>query len=315
MIIFIRKRLPGLIIVLIGVTVLSFLLSTISPVDPAEAFARRSMLNPSQEKIEEIRSEMGLNLPVYQQYFNWVIQCVKGDLGISLLTRNPVSADIANKLPETMKLVGMAMIWITVITIPISMMCARRQNSFFDHIVRGLTLTGISLPSFWVGFMLLLAFAVLLPVFKVVDHGNFKSLILPSLSLALPAAASMIRLFRATLLSNMNQDYVEYARARGISDNRIMWKHVFRNSLPPLITMFSQYLGFLIAGSAVIESLFSWNGIGPHLVEAIISRDLPTINGFVLVIGLMIVLFNMLADVLNARLNPRLMSQEREVLT
>lgn len=314
MIIFVRRRLPGMAVVLVGVTLLSFFLSMISPVDPAESFARRSIMNPTPDKIEEIRKEMGVNLPLHQQYLNWVGKCLRGDLGISLLTKHAVSADIESKLPETMKLVGMAMFWIAMLAIPVSVISAIKKDSFFDHMVRGLTILGISLPNFWLGFLLLLVFAVIFPVFKVVDYGNFKSLILPSLALALPTAASTIRLFRATILSNMNEPYVEYARARGLSANRVMWRHVLPNSLPPLITMFSQYLGYMIAGSVVVESLFSWNGIGTHLVQAIIGRDLPTINGCVLVIAVIIVVFNILADMINALLDPRLMLKGKEML-
>jgi ABC-type dipeptide/oligopeptide/nickel transport system permease component len=309
MIKYVRTRLPRLLVVLLGVSVLSFLLATLSPVDPAEAFARRSMLNPAPEQIEEIRTSMGLHLPVYRQYLNWLGDCLRGDLGVSLMTRNPVGEDIAVKLPETLKLTGLAMLWIVMITVPVSILCAIYRGGWFDHAVRILTMTGISLPNFWLGFVLLLLFAVAVPIFKVADYGNFRSLILPSLSLALPAAASMIRMFRATLLSNMNQDYVEYAKARGVPDSRIMRRHVLGNSLPPFITLFVQYLGYMIAGSAVVENLFSWNGIGTHLVNAIIARDLPSINGCVLVIALFIVVFNMIADAINVWLNPQLANE------
>lgn len=313
MIAYIRKRLLNLILVLIGVTLLSFLLSGISSVDPGEAFARRSLMNPTPEQIEEVRREMGLELPLYQQYFNWMGNSLKGDFGISLITRNPVSLDIARKLPVTAQLVGLSLFWIVLVSIPLSVLSSVNKDSLFDHLTRGITVLGISIPNFWLGFLLLLVFAVTFPVFKVVDHGSLRSLILPSLALAIPIASSAIRLFRATILSNLNKDYVVYAKARGISKNRIIWRHVLKNSLPPMITMFCQYLGYMIAGSAVVESIFSLKGIGMHLVDAIVGRDLPTINGCVLVIALIFVFFNTLADFINLRLNPR-MSGEGEAL-
>ena len=303
---YIRKRLIGLVIVLFGVTVLSFLLANISTVDPAEALAHRIIRNPTAEKIEEIRTEMGLNLPLYQQYIHWIGNCLKGDLGMSLLTKNQVSYDIAQKLPATMQLVGMSLLWIVITFIPLSVISAVRKNSFFDQFVRGLTILGISIPSFWLGFVFLLLFAVTFPVFKVIDYGNIKSLILPSLVLAIPTASSFTRLFRATVLSNLNKDYIVYAKARGISANRIVWVHVLKNSLPPIVTLFFQHLGYLLAGSAVVESVFSLKGIGLHLLNAVQARDLPTINGCVLVIAIIFVLCSMLADGINMLLNPRI---------
>lgn len=270
-------------------------------------------MNPTPAQIEEIRQEMKLDLPLYQRYFNWIGNGLKGDLGISYLTRNPVSLDIARKLPVTMQLVGLSLFWIILLSVPISVLSAIKKNSLFDHLTRAVTVLGISIPNFWLGFLLLLAFAVTLPIFKVVDHGNFRSLILPSLALAIPIASSSIRLFRATILSNLGKDYVVYAKARGIGNRRIIWGHVLKNSLPPMITMICQYLGYMVAGSAVVESIFSMKGIGMHLVDAIIGRDLPTINGCVLVIALIFVFFNTLADLINIRLNPR-MSGEGEAL-
>lgn len=309
---YIRNRLFSLIIVLIGVTMLSFIFSNISSVDPAEALARRSMLSPTPKQIEEIRKEMGLNLPIYQQYLNWLWGALRGELGISLLTRNPVAADLAEKLPATFLIVGLASLWIIIITVPLSILSALKKGSFFDHTLRMITIFGISIPNFWLGFILLVAFAIMLPFFKVVDYGNFKSLILPSFTIAIPMAASSIRLLRATILANMNKDFVIYAKARGISNSRIIWQHVLKNSLPPMITVFCQYLGYMIAGSAIVETVFSWPGIGSHLVNAIIGRDLPTINGCVLVIAVLFVFFNLLADLVNSMINPKMLNEKGE---
>ncbi len=291
---------------------LSFIFSNISNVDPAEALARRNMLNLTSEQIEEMREEMGLNLPIHKQYLNWVGQCIKGNLGISLLTRNPVSIDIAEKMPATLLLVGMAFLWIILMTFPISILSAIRKDSFFDHALRMITIIGISMPNFWLGFIMLIMFAIMIPIFDVVDYGSFKSLILPSLTLAIPIISSSIRLFRATILSNMNKDFVTYAKARGISRTNIIWKHILKNSMPPMVTVFCQHLGYMMAGSAIIENVFSWPGIGSHLVNAIIGRDLPTINGCVLVIAVIFVLCNLLADIVNIIINPKMLNEKGE---
>ncbi|MCG8499422.1 MAG: ABC transporter permease [Firmicutes bacterium] len=310
---YISNRIMGLIIVLIGVTVLAFIFSNISSVDPAEAFARRNILNPTPEQIEEIREEMGLNLPVYRQYFNWLQGVLRGELGTSLLTRNPVRVDLAEKIPATLSIVGLASFWIIIITVPLSVLSAVNKDSFFDHTLRIVTTFGISIPNFWLGFILLVAFAIMLPIFSVVDYGSLKSLILPSLTIAIPMASSSIRLLRATILENMKKDFVTYAKARGISKNKIIWQHVLKNSLPPMITVFCQYLGYMIAGSAIVEAVFSWPGIGSHLVSAIIARDLPTINGCLLIIAVIFVFFNLLADILNSAINPKMLSEAGEV--
>ena len=309
---YIRNRLVSLIIVLFGVTLLSFIFSNISSVDPAEALARRSMVSPTPEHIEELREKMGLNLPVYQQYLNWLRGMFRGELGTSLLTRNPVSVDLVKKLPATFSIVGLAAFWMILITVPLSILSALNKDSFFDHLLRIISIIGISIPKFWLGFILLVAFAIILPIFSVVDYGNFKSLILPSLTIAIPMAASSIRLLRATILANLNKDFVTYAKARGISKSNIICKHILKNSLPPMITVFCQYLGYMVAGSAIVETVFSWPGIGSHLVNAIIGRDLPTINGCVLVIAMLFVFFNLLADLVNSSINPKMLNEKGE---
>ena len=310
---YIRNRLLGLIVVLLGVTILTFVFSNISSVDPAEAYALRHILNPTPNQIAAIRTEMGMDLPLYRQYINWIGGCLQGDLGTSLITKNPVSADIAHKMPATLKVVIMAFFWVVIFTVPVSILAAVYKDSIFDNIAKFITIVGISIPNFWLGFILLVAFAVNIPLFKVVGYGDFKSLILPSLTIAIPISSMSIRLFRATILSNMNQDFVIYAQARGIPKARIIWGHVVKNSLPPMITVFCQYLGYMIAGSAIVESVFSWPGIGSHLVSAIVGRDLPTINGCVLVIAVIFTLLNLLADLLNIVINPKMLNERGEI--
>lgn len=305
-----RKRIYELIIILIGVSILSFVFSNISTIDPAEAFARRSIVNPTNEQINEIREEMGYDKPIYIQYMQWLKNFFRGDFGTSLITQNAVSKDILHRLRGTLLIVGMAFLWIIVITILLSIFAASNKDSFIDYIIRAISIVGISLPGFWVGFILLTVFAITIPVFKVVDYGNLKSLILPSLTLAIPIIASSVRVLRATILSNLNKDYVLYARARGIPMRQIMFKHVLKNSIPPIITLLFQNIGFMIGGSAIIESVFSWPGIGMYFVNAIIGRDLPAINGCVLVIAIIFVICNLLAEIINKMINPFMRNNE-----
>lgn len=298
------KRFLELIIILIGVSILSFTFSNISSIDPAEAFTRRSIVNPSEEQINEIRHKMGYDKPMYMQYVHWFKNCLKGDFGTSLVTQNPVLKDITDKLVATLTIVGMAFIWIVLFTVLLSVLTAVNKDSIADHIIRVITIFGISLPSFWLGFLLLTLFAITFPIFKVVDYGGIRSIILPSITLAVPIISSCVRVLRATILSNLSKDYVLYATARGIPMKKIITRHVLKNALPPTVTLFFQNIGFMIGGSAIVESVFSWPGLGNYFVNAILGRDLPAINGCVLIIAMIFVICNLIAEVINITLNP-----------
>lgn len=301
---YITKRLLGFIVVLIGVSILSFLLLAFSGKDPAEIMARRTNINASQEMIETVRVDMGLDQPLPVRYVNWVKGFFTGDLGISLVTSKEISKDLAAFFPVTLALVGMALFWIVLFSVPISLLCARFRNGAADQITRGVTLAGICVPTFWLGFLLLLAFAVKLPFFTVLPEPGIKGYILPSFALAFPVACGMIRLFRSTLLSELSNDYVRYAKARGVSAGRILTHHVIRNALPPIVTVFCQYLGYLIAGGAVIESVFSLKGIGTYLIGSVMASDSTSVATCIVIIAVIFVSANLLGDVVNRLLCP-----------
>lgn len=297
------KKLLSLIVVLFGVSILSFLFSNLSPTDPAEAYANRMITRPTEKQISEIRSNLGFDKPILIQYGKWVKNVVKGDFGMSLLTRTKVSDEIFQKFLATFKITGLTMIFTILITLPVSILSALKKGGIFDKVTNMFTIFGISLPSFWIGFMLLIIFAITIPIFNVVDYGNFKSLILPALSLSIPISSVSIRVFRSGLISSYQQNFVTYARARGLNEQKIAGM-VMKNALPPIVTLFFQSIGYCIAGSATIEAVFSWPGIGSHLVKAILSRDLPTINACVLIIAIIFVLLNFTADIINHFIDP-----------
>lgn len=298
------KRLIGFSIVLFGVSVLSFALSAISDVDLAEAIARQQMTNASPELIESIRQEYGLDRPVVERYFSWVAGILTGDCGVSYMTRHPVSEDLASLLPKTLTLAGLALFLIVVVSLPVGALCARYQNSVFDHIMRWVTVLGICIPVFWLGFLLLLYFAVNVSLFSVTPEPGLKGYILPAVSLAMPSLCAAVRLFRSSLLQEMNADYVAYLRSRGQGRTRILWTYAFRNALPPMITLFASYAGSLVAGSAMVEGIFSVRGFGVFLIEAVTARDLPVISASALMIAGLFVLLNLLADFLGRLLCP-----------
>lgn len=301
---YIIKRLLGFLVVLVGVSILSFLLVALSGNDPAENIARRGNINATSELIEIVREEMGLDKPLIIRYLNWIEGMFTGNMGMSIYTYRPITQDLAEFFPVTFVLVGLALLWSVVISIPIGLICARFRDKCMDHLTRGVTLFGICLPSFWLGFLLLLAFAVKFHVFRVLPEPGIKGYILPSLALAIPVACAVIRLFRASLLSELSADYVQYAKARGLSSARIFTRHVMRNSLPPIITVFCQYLGYLIAGGAVVEKVFSLNGIGSYLVGCVTAADATAAATCIVIIAAVFVLANLAGDLINRLLCP-----------
>lgn len=306
---YVRKRVFSLIFVLIGISIISFIISNISPVDPAEAYVRRNVKTASEEQIEHIRKEMGLDLPLYQQYFRWIVKAVKLDFGKSFVTNNPVIIDVSNTFPATLLLVSITMLIVILTAIPIGVFCAIYKNTVFDNTIRIITLLSVSVPSFWFGFVLLYYFAVKFKLVPVVGYGEFKNVILPAITLSIPLTASNIRVLRANMLENMNEDFVVYAQARGMSENRIVFKHVLKNAIPPIISLLGQSVGFVIAGAAIVEKVFSWPGIGNYVVDAIVARDLPVINAYVLIMAVIVVLCNLIGDVVNIYMNPKILKE------
>jgi len=288
------------------ISLISFFLANISSVDSAETIGHHLYGNPSKEQIENIRIEKGLNKPISIQYIKWLNNTLHGDLGISYQTSNPVLSDIKDKLFATIKLVSLSLFFIVLITIPLSLISAYKKNTWIDKFIQALTILGISIPSFWLGYVLLSIFAIRVPIFKVVEYGNFRSLILPSVTLATPVISSSVKILRTTLLENAQQEYVTYARARGLSYKKILYKHVLKNSLPPMITLFFQNIGMMIAGSVIVESVFSWPGLGSYFMAAITNRDTPAITGCTLILGMIFVISNYAAESINHFFNPHI---------
>ena len=301
---YIGKRIINFLIVLVGVSILSFLLITWSGKDPAEIIAHRGVSNPTPEQIEMIRVEMGLDQPLPVRYIQWLSGMFTGELGTSLTTHQPIVKDLHKYLATTTSLVGMAILWIIVLTVPISLLCARKRNRLFDQVTRGITICGICVPTFWLGFLLLLFFAIHLKWFSVLPSPGWRGFLLPSFALAVPSSCSLIRIMRSSLLAELSSDYVRFAKARGLSANRILVCHILRNALPPVVTIFFQQFGFLIAGGAVIESVFSIKGIGTYLVDSVIAADTIAVSTCIVVIAAIFVVANFMADIINRLLCP-----------
>ncbi|MGP1448246.1 MAG: ABC transporter permease [Filifactor alocis] len=301
-----------LVLVLFMISIISFFLANISSIDSAETIGHHLYGNPSQEQIENIRIEKGLDKSAPIQYIKWLQHALVGDLGISYQTSNPVLSDIKDKLFATVKLVIVSLFFIAVITIPLSLISAYKKDTLIDKSIQVITILVISVPSFWLGYILLSIFAIKLPIFKVVEYGNFRSLILPSVTLAAPVISSSVKILRTTLLENSEQEYVTYARARGLSYKRILYAHILKNSLPPMITLFFQNIGMMIAGSVIVENVFSWPGLGAYFMSAIVNRDTPAITGCMLILGMIFVISNYISESINHFLNPHIFTAKEE---
>ena len=276
------KRIVRLLVLLFGVSILCFILTALSSTDPATYLVRRGNLSPTPEVIEQVRAELGLDQPLPIRYLNWIGGVFRGDFGESIFSTNEVAADLAAYFPQTLQLVFLSLAEIIVFSILLGVLCAAKKNKLTDHIMRIVSLFGICVPPFWLGFLLLIGFAVEIPIFSVTPASGIMGLILPSITLSFPVICSTVRVFRASLLEEMHRDYVSFARANGMTVNRILWKKVFRNALPPVITLFCQYVSYLIAGSAVVEKVFSIKGVGNYLMNCIMAADANAIGACML---------------------------------
>lgn len=294
-------------IVLIGISFLTFLLTYMAPGDPVRTMYAATGVIPSEEVMEEVREQMGLNDPFLVQYGRWLGNCLRGDFGMSYAYGKPVVTLLLARLWPTMKLALFSMILMLIVSIPLGMLSAVYQNKPVDFLVRGLTFFGVSLPNFWVGLMLMLVFCVRVNWLPVISSaGDFKSMILPSVTLAIAMSSKYTRQVRTAVLEELNQDYVTGAEARGIKKWKILWTNVFPNSLLPLITMLGLSIGSLLGGTSVVEVIFSYPGMGNLAVSAITAYDYPLIQGYVLWVAVIYMVINLIVDLSYIYVDPRM---------
>lgn len=305
-------RLLHILLVLIGVSFLSFLLMYAAPGDPVRAMYAVSGSIPPEEVLEQTREEMGLNDPFLVQYVRWVAGCLRGDFGTSYSQGIAVSDLLLERVGPTVQLALLSLMMMVALAVPIGIFSALRQNTLLDYLLRGITFVGISMPNFWVGLLLLYVVAMKLHLLPVVStQMNFQRLILPALTLALAMAGKYARQVRTAILEELRQDYVAGARARGLSERCILWCHVLPNAVLPLITMLGLSLGSLLGGTAVVEVIFSYPALGSLAIDAITSMDYPLIQGYVLWIALIYMAVNLVVDLSYHRLDPRLQKEVR----
>lgn len=303
---YIVKRVLNLIPVLLGVSVITFVLIHMVPCDPAEVYLRLSQVPPTDEAVASIRKELGLDRPLYVQYFDWLWKVLHLDFGKSFVTKKPVLAEILSYLPATIELTVCSMVIMILISVPTGILAALYKDSLFDQFSRVLAFVGASMPSFWLGLLLMYFFALKFDLLPVMGKGTYLHLILPSLTLALGHAATYTRLLRASMLENLSREFVLYARARGLKERLIIGKHVLKNAMLPVVTAFGMSLGHMLAGAVIVENIFAWPGVGRFAVFSIFSRDYPVIQCYVCLMAVIFVLCNLLVDISYSFLDPRI---------
>jgi ABC-type dipeptide/oligopeptide/nickel transport system permease component len=289
--------------VVMGVTIITFSIMHLSPGDPA-----RIMLGvlASDEAVAHLRSTFGLDRPIHVQYISWLTRVVTGDFGRSIQTRRPVLESIWSHLPATLELTFAALILALLIAIPAGIVSATRQYSVFDYGSMVGALFGVSMANFWLGLMLMLVFGLHLGWLPISGRGDLSHLILPAITLGAGVAALIARLVRSSMLEVIRLDYVRTARAKGLVERTVIYKHALKNALIPITTVVALYIPTLFSGAVVIETIFAWPGLGRLLVTAIFERDFPVVQGTVLILALIVILANLLADIAYAYIDPRI---------
>lgn len=301
------NRLAQMLLTLVGVSFFTFLLTYLAPGDPATMLLEASDTIVSPEIIAQTRAQLGLDKPFLVQYSNWVLGALQGDLGLSYSAKKPVVDKLMEGFWGTSLLAITTIILVVVVSIPLGIWSAVRCNQLPDYLIRIFSFIGVSMPSFWVGLILLYIFGLRLGLFPIASSQvSLAGLVLPSVTLAIAMSAKYIRQVRTVILEELHQDYVVGARARGVSENAILWKHVLPNAVLPLVTLLGMSAGWLLGGVAVIEMVFSWPGIGKMAVHAITMRDYPLIEGFVLWVAIAYMLINFAVDISYVYLDPRL---------
>ncbi|WP_270367792.1 nickel ABC transporter permease [Eubacterium ramulus] len=308
---YIIKRLLQLIPILFGITLLTFVLMHTSSVDAVDMMEQNTGMAWTEEQKAAVREELGLDKSVPVQYLNWVGNMLKGDMGTSYISGQPVLQMFLSKLPMTIYLTITSILLTIALSIPLGILSAVRKNKFTDYFIRILSFIGNSMPGFFVALLLMYLFSLKLGWFPVMGNGQgWKSIVLPTLTLAIAMSAKYTRQIRATVLEELKKDYVVGARARGVRERKILVGSVLKASMLTIVTLLSLSIGSLLGGTAIMESIFMWDGVGKMAVDAILTRDYPVIQVYVVWMAIIYVMVNLVTDIIYHYLDPRIRLQE-----
>ncbi|MBE7721409.1 ABC transporter permease [Lacrimispora indolis] len=300
---FTYRRVLGTIPTLIIVITFVFFFVRMIPGDPARLVAGEQA---TQQDVEAVRVQLGLDRPIAVQYIRYIGGLLKGDLGNSLRTKRPVSVEIGARYWNTLVLTATSLIWSTLAGVFFGVWSGKNRGKWQDYTGMTVAVSGISLPAFWVGFLLIMIFAVKLRWFPTTGAGKFKNLVLPSITLGISIAAVIARFTRSSVIEVLKEDYIRTARAKGLKEKAVTWRHAFRNSMISVVTVVGLQFGYLLGGSVVTEAVFAYPGLGSLLIESVNYRDYPAIQSLILIFSLQFIIINLVVDILYAILNPEI---------
>ena len=305
---YVVRRLATLPLLLLGISAVSFALLSVAPGDPAEIVLhhRNPGQMPSPAAVTAMRAELGLDAPLPAQYVRWMSRALAGDMGRSYVTEQPVAAQLARRTVPTVVLTAAALSLALLLAVPLGILSARRRGGAGDAIVRLAALVGSAAPSYALAFGLIILFAVKLSWLPAVGYGSAAQMVLPAIALSLGPMAQLTRLIRASVLDVLGQDYIRTARAKGLSEQMVVMKHALRNALLPAIGATGVILAHLLGGAVIIETIFTWPGLGQLIVGAALTRDYPVVQGFVTYLAVIVLLANLATDIALRVADPRL---------
>jgi len=304
---FILRRLAYLVPVWIGISLVAFVLATLAPGDPARLTLQRELgRQPTPEEVAVAREQMGLNDAAPIRYLNWLGDALTGDLGLSYRTGQPVLESLADRFPTTLQIAGLGLLLAIALAIPLGILAAVYRRGPVDHLSRVIALLGASMPSYWVAYLLILLFSVRLGWLPVAGSQTWQHAVMPALTLGIGGSASLMRLTRSEMLETLNQDYIRTARAKGLHSRALMLRHALRNTMIPISTVLGMRFAGMLGGAVIVETIFSWPGIGKLVVDAIFDRDYPMIQGFVIFMGTAFLLINLVVDLGYGVIDPRI---------
>jgi peptide/nickel transport system permease protein len=300
---YVARRLLLMVPVLLGVTVFTFLMRVMVPGDPIEVMTFGQFATP--ESKAELRREYGLDKPIPEQYGIYMVRLLHGDLGKSIRTRQPVTWELAVLYPRTLRLALTSMAVALVLGVTLGILAAVKRDSWLDLGAMLLATLGVSVPSFWLGLVLIRTFGVRLGVLPVMGSETWAHLVLPSATLGLIFSAILARLTRSNMIEVLGQDYIRTARAKGLRQRIVIWRHALTNAAIPVLTVAGLQFGFLLGGAVIVETVFSYHGVGELAIKSILFRDFPLIQGITLVVAMTTVGVNLAVDLLYGLLNPQ----------
>ncbi len=304
---YIQQRVLLMLPTILLTTLVVFLMLQLIPGDPASIYLGENQATP--ERLEQIREQLGLNRPLYVQYGDFVLRAARGDLGRSVQTNRPVIQEITDRLPNTIILAVSSMALAIIFGISLGVLAGLNQNSWLDTILTLAALAGVSIPVFWLGLLLILLFAVQLGWLPATGQGGLNSLILPAVTLAALSTATLARLVRASMIEVLNQDYLQTSRAKGLQQVAIVLRHALPNALIPVVTVIGLQFGNLLSGAVITETVFARSGLGKLVVDSIQNKDLPTVQGVILVLATIYVVVNFVVDLSYGVIDPRIRLQ------